>query len=168
MKYQLFYWGRIWLASGRRREKTRESKFWSESQLYTLEGENGKNCKFSGEVFPACLAPSDLCWLGSFGSNSASHGQRGGYRGFGRRQKYFVQRLLGINQTESQSRISPTVRALLFHLSEGGSQMWLSMWFWEEEEWRTLVIHFNFEPMSRFLVIPRPIEFKLNSFETLN
>ena len=107
MKYQLFYWGRIWLASGRR-EKTRESKFWSESQLYTLEGENGKNCKFSGEVFPACLAPSDLCWLGSFGSNSASHGQRGGYRGFGRRQKYFVQRLLGINQTESQSKISPS------------------------------------------------------------
>ena len=27
--------------------------------------------------------------------------------GFGRRQKYFVRRLLGINQTESQSEISP-------------------------------------------------------------
>ena len=104
VKYQLFYWGRIWLARESGEKKHEILNFLIRiSPLCTLWI---KTVKFSGEIFLACLARSDLCWLGSFGSNSASHGR--GNCDFGRRQKYFVQRLLGINQTESQSKISPS------------------------------------------------------------
>ena len=86
--------------------------FWSQSSLCTLSSKR-KTVKFSGGISSLSRSKrSALAWFIWVKLRLPRAEKRGGggrkYRLFGRRQKYFVQRLLGINQTESQSRISPS------------------------------------------------------------